>query len=86
MSTYSEYIQITSDKITINFPSDFYKGKALLEITPIPEEILELKSDYSKRESFRKLLLKRPAFLTKEEIQNFEIISKWIKEWKHEEY
>jgi hypothetical protein len=86
MNTYSEYIDITSEKIIINIPSDFYKGKALLEITPLPEEISETNLAHMRRENFKKLLLQRPSCLTKEEINNFKKISKWIKEWNPEEY
>ncbi|MFH1049934.1 MAG: hypothetical protein V1779_03270 [bacterium] len=84
MNTYSEYIKITSDKLIINFPSGFYKGRALIEITPLPEETTEISTDKSKRENFRKLLLQRPSCLSQDEIKKFNTISKWINEWKTE--
>lgn len=86
MNTYSKYVQITSDKLIIRFPSDFYKGKALLEITPLPDDFSEITSDSLRRQNFKKLLLQRPSYLTKEEFQNFKKISKWIKEWEPEEF
>ena len=86
MNTFSEYINITSEKIIVTFPSGFYKGRALLEITPLPEETSEKNYDNTKRENFKKLLLKRPTCLTKEEIRNFQLISKWMSEWNPEEY
>ena len=86
MNSYSEYIQITSNKIIIKFPPDFYKGKALLVITPLPEQTSENQTDISKRENFRKLLLQRPSCLSDEEIQNFKNISKWIEEWEPIEF
>jgi hypothetical protein len=86
MNIYSEFIHIKSDKIIITFPTDFYKGKALLEITPLPEETVETNLNINKRDDFRKLLLQRPSCLTKEEIKNFKKISKWMNEWNLEEY
>ena len=86
MNSYSKYVQITSDKLIIKFPSDFYRGKALLEITPIPEEKYELKSTNAKRESFKKLLLQRPSNLSKDEINKFQKISEWINGWKPKDY
>ena len=86
MNTYSEYINIISEKLIVTFPSGFYKGRALLEITPLPEEISETNLDNIRRENFKKLLLQRPSCLTKEEIINFKKISTWIKEWNPKEY
>jgi len=86
MNSYSEYIQITSDKLIINFPAGFYKGKALLEITPIPDTITQIEKETNRREHFKKLLLQRPGNLNKDEIVHFQKISKWFKEWIVKEY
>ena len=85
MNSFRQYVQITSEKLIIDFPSNFYKGRALLEITPLPEAISE-KNMKSNNDNFRKLLLQRPSSLKKEEIENINKISLWMKEWKPENY
>ena len=85
MNTYSEFVDIISDKIIITFPIGFYKGRALLEITPLTETT-ETFSVESRRENFKKLLLKRPSCLTKDEVENFKSISKWMSVWNPTEY
>ena len=85
MNSFSQYVQITSEKLIIDFPSNFYKGRALLEITPLPDTISENNMNI-KNENFRKLLLQRPFRLKKEEIENTNKISLWMNEWNSENY
>ncbi|MCX6153168.1 MAG: hypothetical protein NT007_03300 [Candidatus Kapabacteria bacterium] len=86
MNTYSEYVQITSDRLIINFPSDFYKGKALVEITPVLEEKPEDNEINLRRQNFRELLLQRPSSLSDDEVQNFKQISQWMNQLEQEEF
>lgn len=86
MNTYSEYVQITSDKLLIKIPEGFYKGKALLTITPMPENDIKSVFDKDKKVNFKKLLLKKPFTLTDDEVLEFSNIRKWMNEWNPESY
>jgi hypothetical protein len=81
MNSYNEYVEITSNKLLINFPVGFYKGKALVTVTPVCDNsiISDIKS--GDRNSLKSLLLSKEFTLSDEELKRFSNVEEWMNEW-----